>query len=90
MIGWGGTWGGMMWYKQSIFEKRKNEKFKKRKKSILRRFKGIKIFRWYSWSFLVLDALRTHARPFKSNFMVVCMVVILVKGSFWVLGVGKI
>jgi len=65
----------MMWYKQSYFQK----KISKRGKTILRRFKGIKFSRWYSCSFLVLDALRTHARPLKSNFMVVCMVVISFK-----------
>lgn len=61
-MGW-----GTRWYKQFIFEKKK--------KTILRRFKGIKNLGWYSLSFLVLDALRKHARPLKSSFMVVGMVV---------------
>lgn len=50
---------------------------------ILSPFMGIKISRWYSWSFLILDALRTHAKCLKSNFVVVCMVVISVKIVFW-------
>ena len=57
---------GARWCKQFIFEKKK--------KTILRRFKGIKNAGWYSLSFLILDALRKHARPLKSNFMVIGMV----------------
>lgn len=53
----------VMWYKHLIFEKKK--------KTILRRFKGIKNAGWYSLSFLVLDALRKHARPLKIDFMVI-------------------
>lgn len=45
------------------------------------RFKAIKIFGWYSWSFLILDALRTALNGLKSNFTVVCMVAKLCKGS---------
>ena len=45
-------------------------KKEKKEKSILVRFKGIKNAGWYSLSFLILDALRKHARPLKSNFMV--------------------
>ena len=63
-------WGGMMWYKQSIFEKKK-----KTKKSILSHFKPHKIFGWYSCTILQLDALRMALKCLKSNFMVVRMVV---------------
>ena len=44
------------------------------------RFKAIKNFGWYSWSFLGLDALRTALKWLKSNFAVVCMVVKTPKG----------
>lgn len=71
-------------------EKRKKRKIEKTKKLILRRFKGIKIYGWYSCSFLVLDALKRLVKCLKSNFMVVCMVAILCKGCFLVLKVGKI
>lgn len=47
--------GGIGWCKHSISKKKKNKKSKKKKrktkKSILRRFKGIKILWWYSCSF---------------------------------------
>lgn len=65
-------------------KKRKKRKIEKTKKSILRRFKAIKIFRWYSWSFFILDALRTALKCLKSNFRLVGVVVILVKVGFWV------
>lgn len=74
---------GMGWCgaNNPFLKKRKNEKFKKTGKTILRRFKALKIFGWYSWSFLVLDALRTHARCLKIDFMRCGMVVKSCKGS---------
>lgn len=76
MIGWGACGDGMMWYKQSIFEKKE-----KTKKTILSPFKPLKILWWYSCTILWLDALRTALKCLKTDFTVVCMVAKMCKGS---------
>lgn len=82
MIGWGECVGRYDVVQTINFRKKeKILKNEKTGKTILRRFKGIKIFGWYSWSFLVLDALRTALKCLKSNFTVVCMVAKMCKGS---------